>query len=46
MKFSSLAALEVVVLTTSSGVINENFIKMITFLFQCIGVEFVSVEEQ
>ena len=35
MKFSSLATLEVVILTTSSVASNENFIKMKTFLFQC-----------
>ena len=33
-KFSSLAALEVVILTTSSAVSDENFIKMMTFPFQ------------
>ena len=36
MKFSSLAALEVVLLTTSSAASDENFIKMKTFLLQCI----------
>ena len=35
-KFSSLAALEVVILTTSSAASDEHFIKMNTFLFQCI----------
>ena len=35
MIFSSLAALEVVKLTTSSAAIDENFIKMTTFSFQC-----------
>ena len=30
-KFSSLTVLEVVILTTSSAVSDENFIKMITF---------------
>ena len=35
-KFSSLAALEVVILTTSSAASDENFIKMKTFPFQCI----------
>ena len=34
MKFSSLAALEVVILTTSSAASDENVIKMITFKFQ------------
>ena len=34
MKFSSLAALEVVILTTSSAASDENFIKMMTFSFQ------------
>ena len=36
MKFSSLAALEVVKMTTSSAASNENFIKMMTFPSQCI----------
>ena len=35
MKFLSLVALEVVILTTSSAVGDENFIKMTIFLFQC-----------
>ena len=35
-KFSSLAALEVVILTTFSAASDENFIKMKTFPFQCI----------
>ena len=35
MKFSSLAALEVVILTTFSAASDENFIKMKTFPFQC-----------
>ena len=35
-KFSSLAALEVVILTTSSAASDENFIKTTTFPFQCI----------
>ena len=35
-KFSSLAALEVVILTTSSAASDEHFIKMKTFPFQCI----------
>ena len=34
MKFSSLAVLEVVILTTSSAANYENFIKIKTFLFQ------------
>ena len=34
-KFSSLAALEVVILTTSSATSDENFIKMKIFPFQC-----------
>ena len=38
MKFSSLAALKVVKLTTSSAASDENFIKMTTFSFQCICV--------
>ena len=36
MKFSSLTALEVVILTTSSAVSDENFIKMLTSPLQCI----------
>ena len=35
MNFLSLAALEVVILTTAGAASDENFIKM-TFLFQCI----------
>ena len=35
MKFSSLAALEVVILTTSSAANDENFIQITTFPFQC-----------
>ena len=35
MKFSSLAALEVVKMTTSSVASYENLVKMTTFLFQC-----------
>ena len=35
MKFSSLAALKVVKMTTSSAANDENFIKMMTFSFQC-----------
>ena len=34
MKFSSLAALEVVILTTSSAASDENFVKMTIFSFQ------------
>ena len=37
MKLSSLAALEVVKVTTSSAASDENFVKMTTFLFQCIS---------
>ena len=37
-KFSSLAALEVVILTTFSAASDENFIKMKTFPFQCCDV--------
>ena len=37
MKFSSLAALEVVILTTSGAASDENFVKMTTFSFQCIA---------
>ena len=36
-KFSSLAALEVVILTTSSAASDEHFIKMKTFPFQWKG---------
>ena len=36
MKFSSLAALKVVILTTFSAASDENFVKMLTFLFQWI----------
>ena len=35
MKFSSLAALEVVKMTTSSAANDKNFIKITTFPFQC-----------
>ena len=35
MKFSSLAALEVVILTTSSAASDDNFIEMKTCPFQC-----------
>ena len=38
MKFSSLAALKVVKMTTSSAASDENFIKMTTFSFQWHGV--------
>ena len=34
MKFSSLAALEVVKMTTSSAASDENFVKIMTFSFQ------------
>ena len=34
MKFSSLAALKVVILTTAGAASDENFVKMTTFLFQ------------
>ena len=37
-KFSSLAALEVVILTTSSAASDEIFIKMKTFLFQWYNI--------
>ena len=48
MKISSAAALEVVKMTTSSAASDENFIKMMTFPFQCIlqtifGVENVRI---
>ena len=33
MKFSSLTALEIIIMTTSSAVSDENFIKMKTFSF-------------
>ena len=36
MKCSSLAALEVIKMTTSSAASDENFVKMTTFLFQCL----------
>ena len=39
MKFSSLAALDVVVLTTFSAANDENFVEMISFPFQCISYE-------
>ena len=35
MKFSWLPALEIVKITTSSAATDENFIKMMTFPFQC-----------
>ena len=38
MKFSSLAALEVAILTTFSAASDENFIKMMTFPVQCYNV--------
>ena len=34
MKFSLLAALEIVILTTSDAASDEDFIKMMTFLLQ------------
>ena len=37
-KFQSLAGLEVIILTTSSAASDGNFIKMMTFQFQCIGL--------
>ena len=39
-KISSLAALEVVILTTSSAASDENFVKMKTFPFQCFPVRY------
>ena len=39
MKLSSLAALKVVKMTTSSAARDENFVKMTTFSFQCIEAE-------
>ena len=39
-KFSSLAALEVVILTTFNAASDENFIKMKTFPFQCNRIFF------
>ena len=39
MKLSSLAALEVVKMTTSSAASDENFVKMTTFSFQCCSDE-------
>ena len=38
MKFSSLAALKVVKMTTSSAASDENFVKMTTFSFQCVAM--------
>ena len=35
MKFSSLVVLECVILATFSAASDENFVKMITFSFQC-----------
>ena len=35
INFSSLAALEVVKMTTSNAASDENFVKMTTFSFQC-----------
>ena len=39
MQFLSLAALKVAILTTSSAVSDENFVKMTPFLFQCIWTD-------
>ena len=36
IKISSLAALKVVKMTTSSAASDENFVKMTTFSFQCL----------
>ena len=44
MKFSSLAALEVVILTTFSAASDENFIKMKTFSFQCKGMDHTHIK--
>ena len=44
MKFSSLAALTVVKMTTSSAASDENFVKLTTFSFEC-GKECVSVSD-
>ena len=44
MKCSSLAALEVVKMTTSSAASDENFVKMTTFLFQWRGSCFVVLD--
>ena len=41
MKFSSLAALKVVILTTFSAASDENFIKTTTFSFQWFSVPFL-----
>ena len=41
-KFSSLAALEVVALTTSRAASDENFVKMTTFLFPWYINNFIS----
>ena len=38
MKSSSLAALKVVKMTTFGAASDENFIKMMTFSFQCIAL--------
>ena len=38
MKFSSLAALEVVIWATSGAASVENFVKMTTFSFQCCAL--------
>ena len=41
MKFSSPAALKIVILTTFSVASDEDFIKMMAFLFQCIIQRFI-----
>ena len=43
MKVSSLAASKVVILTTFGAASDEDFIKMMTFSFQCRSVYFVSL---
>ena len=43
-KFSSLAALEVVILTTTNAGGDENFIKMVTFPFQCCEYYIIGME--
>ena len=45
MKFLALAALEVVILTTSSAASDENFFKIMTFPFQCIKRNMTTEEE-
>ena len=46
MKFSSLAALKVVKMTTSSAASDENFVKMTTFPFQCVCPGFSSISNR